>query len=110
MKLLINLLILTTMSTTLLAQVKNYATDPNIDRGTRAFLKVLNSGGGPPLEALSKEDARNVLVGAQAAVKVDVSGIEVSEKTIEADGFKIKLNIVRPEGVKTKLPVFMFIH
>jgi len=98
------------MSTSALAQVQHYATDPNIDMGTKAFLKVLNSGGGPPLESLSKEDARNVLVGAQASVKVDESGIEVSEKTIDAGGFKIKLNIVRPEGVKTKLPVFMFIH
>jgi acetyl esterase/lipase len=55
-------------------------------------------------------DARNVLVNAQAGVKVDISGVEFSEKTIMQDGYKITLDIVRPENVKTRLPVFMFIH
>ena len=98
------------MSTTVNAQVKNYATDPNLDQGTKGFLKALNSSGGPALETLSKEDARQVLIGAQASVEVDLSGIEESEKTINAGGHEIKLNIVRPEGVKEALPVFMFIH
>lgn len=98
------------MSTNVNAQVKNYATDSNLDQGTKGFLKVLNSSGGPALETLSKEDARQVLIGAQASVVVDLSGIEESEKTINADGYEIKLNIVRPEGVKEALPVFMFIH
>lgn len=62
------------------------------------------------MESLSKEDARNVLVGAQAAVKVDLSGIEESEKTITADGYTVKLNIVRPAGATGVLPVFIFIH
>ncbi|WP_414693427.1 alpha/beta hydrolase [Ohtaekwangia sp.] len=97
------------MSQTMYAQAPNYATDPHIDRGTKEFLKVLNAGG-TPLETLSKEDARQVLVGAQASVKVDLSGIEESEKTITADGYSVKLNIVRPQGVKSKLPVFIFIH
>jgi len=87
----------------------NYADDPHLDRGTKAFLKILN-GDGPPVESLSKEDARNVLVNAQASVKVDLSGIDVSEKTITTDGYTIKLNVVRPAGVKDKLPVFIFIH
>src|ERR1044072_370841 len=86
------------------------AVDPRLSRGVKAFLKVLNSGGGPPLETLPPLDAREVLVNAQASVQVDLSGIEESEKTITADGYNIKLNIVRPEGAKGKLPVFMFIH
>jgi acetyl esterase/lipase len=89
--------------------IVNWAEDPRIDTGTKAFLKVLNSGGAP-VESLSKEDARNVLVGAQAGVKVDLSGIEESEKTITSDGYTIKLNIVRPAGATGKLPVFIFIH
>ncbi len=89
--------------------VQNYATDPNIDKGTKEFLKVLNSGG-TPLEQLPIAEARNVLVNAQAGVKVDLSGIEESEKSITHDGFTIKLNIVRPENRKEKLPVFVFIH
>src|ERR1044072_7091276 len=86
------------------------AVDPRLSRGVKAFLKVLNSGGGPPLETLPPLDAREVLVNAQASVQVDLSGIEESEKTITADGYTIKLNIVRPEGVEGKLPVFIFIH
>lgn len=89
--------------------IVNWAEDPRIDSGTKAFLKVLNSGGAP-VESLSKEDARNVLVGAQAGVKVDLSGIEESEKTITADGYSVKLNIVRPAGATGILPVFIFIH
>ena len=86
------------------------ADDPRLSRGVKAFLKVLNSAGGPPLETLPPLQARKVLVGAQASVAVDLSGIEESEKTITADGYTIKLNVVRPEGAKGKLPVFIFIH
>jgi acetyl esterase/lipase len=86
------------------------AVDPRLSRGVKAFLKVLNSAGGPPLEALPPLEAREVLVNAQASVHVDLSGIEESEKMISVDGYTIKLNIVRPEGVKGKLPVFIFIH
>ena len=99
------------MKTTITEEIEivNYATDPHIDRQVKEFLKVLNSGGAP-LETLSKEDARQVLIGAQASVKVDLSGIEVLQKTITADGHEISLNIVRPEGVAEELPVFIFIH
>lgn len=92
------------------AQVQDYLTDPQLDRGTKEFLKALNSSDGPALETLSKEDARQVLVGAQEAFEVDLSGIEESVKTIEADGHTISLNIVRPEGNNEKLPVFVFVH
>lgn len=90
------------------AQV-DYASDPHLTPEVKAFLKVLNSGG-PPVESMSKQDARNVLINAQKSVQVDLSGIEESEKTIQADGHTIKLNIVRPAGVKGPLPVFIFIH
>ena len=86
------------------------AADPRLSRGVKAFLNVLNSAGGPPLETLPPLEAREVLVNVQASAPVDLSGIEESEKTITADGYTIKLNVVRPEGVKGKLPVFIFIH
>lgn len=86
------------------------ADDPRLSRGVKTFLKKLNSAGGPPLETLSPTEAREALVDAQASVRVDLSGIEESEKTITTDGYTIKLNIARPEGVKGKLPVFIFIH
>lgn len=105
---LIPYIILTNMTTKSYGQA-DYATDPHLTPAVKAFLKPLNAGGAP-LESLPVADARNVLVGAQNAFKVDVSGIEESEKEITAEGYKIKLNIVRPAGAKGKLPVFMFIH
>ena len=86
------------------------AGDPRLSSGTKAFLKVLNSSGGPPLESLTPIQAREVLVQAQASVPGDLSGIEESERTIKADEYTIKLNTMRPEGIKGKLPVFIFIH
>jgi acetyl esterase/lipase len=90
--------------------VVDFRTDERLSRGTRAFLKALNSPAPPELEKLPALEARKVLETAQASVAVDTSGIDESEKTITADGFKIVLNIVRPRGVTKKLPVFMFIH
>ncbi|RYX85986.1 alpha/beta hydrolase [bacterium] len=84
--------------------------DPRLSAGTKEFLKVLNSPAPPELEKMSPVEARSVLVGAQASVDVDVSGIEESLKTISADGYTIGLTIVRPEGSTEKLPVFIFIH
>jgi acetyl esterase len=90
--------------------IKDYATDPMLDHKTKAFLKLLNTSGGKPLEELAPVEARQVLANAQASVQVDLSGIEEFEKTITADGHSIKLNVVRPAGVKGNLPVFIFIH
>src|SRR4051812_9354200 len=87
----------------------DFATDPHIESHVKDFLKLLNNGG-PQLEDLSPIEARKVLADAQASVNVDLSGIEVTEKTITSDGYTVKLNIVRPEGVTATLPVFMFIH
>ncbi|MEN0055222.1 MAG: alpha/beta hydrolase [Mucilaginibacter sp.] len=91
------------------AQSVNWATDEHLSPEVKNFLKGLNTGG-PGLETLKPLDARQVLVNAQASVKVDYSGITESEKTIQADGYTIKLNIVRPVGATGVLPVFMFIH
>src|SRR5450432_3874636 len=90
--------------------VKDYATDPNIDSRVKTFLKALNSGDGPPMEQTKPVDARKVLEGAQTSVHVDVSGIDITEKTIQQDGLSVKLFIVRPSGQAGVLPVFMFFH
>ena len=62
----------TLQQTDLSAQVLDYSVDPRLSTEVKAFLKVLNSGG-PPVESMSKQDARNVLIGAQASVNVDLS-------------------------------------
>jgi acetyl esterase/lipase len=95
---------------TINAQTIDPASDPHIESHVKAFLNVLNSGNGKPIEQLSPEDARALLVTVQASVKVDLSGIVVTEKTITQDGQTIKLNIVKPSNAKGILPVFMFFH
>src|SRR5688572_24406079 len=99
-----------TLTETAPSDVVNFAEDPHLSREVKDFLKKLNGAGGPPLETLAPIQARKALADAQAAVVVDLSGIEVSEKTITSEGYRVKLNIVRPEGVKEILPVFIFIH
>ncbi|GGH76908.1 acetyl esterase/lipase [Filimonas zeae] len=94
------------------AQIKpiDPAGDPAIETRTKAFLHVLNSGGGKPMEQMQPTEARKVLEGAQASVAADVSGIEVAEKDVTQDGVTVKLFIVRPAGVTGVLPAFMFFH
>ncbi|MES2820868.1 MAG: alpha/beta hydrolase [Pseudomonadota bacterium] len=86
------------------------AGSPGVERNTQAFLEALAAGGGKPLEQLAPKDARAVLVGAQAGVKVDVSGIEVEDRNISVDGQSIALKIVRPADATGTLPVFMYFH
>jgi len=90
--------------------IADYATDPAIETQTKEFLKALNNGNGKPLEQLTPIEARAVLTGAQSSVKVDLSGVEVTEKTITQDGLSVKLHIVHPSGAQNDLPVFMFFH
>ncbi len=84
--------------------------DPLIFSEVRAFLKVLNSGTGKPIEQLSPADARQVLTDAQNSVEVDVSGIEEGERIIEQDGERVRIHITKPENAKQGAPVFVFIH
>ena len=77
---------------------------------TSHFLQALNSGTGPAINTLPPAQARAVLVGAQNSVKVDLSGIDVSNKTIEQDGITVPITIVRPQGITGTPPVFMFFH
>jgi acetyl esterase len=90
--------------------IMDYANDPAIEVETKSFLKALNSSGGKPMETMQPAEARKVLEGAQTSVKLDISGVEVSEKTITESGITVKLFIMRPVGASGNLPVFMFFH
>ena len=87
-----------------------FAANGDIEHNTQAFLDVLNAGTGKPMEQLTPKDARAVLSGAQAGVKLTLPKADVSQKTIQVDGKPLDLTIVRPAGVKGTLPVFMFFH
>ena len=81
-----------------------------VDHNVQPFLNQLAAGKDKPIEQLPPAEARKVLIGAQAGVKVDVSGVDITQKTIAADGQKVGLTIVRPAGVKKAIPAFMFFH
>jgi acetyl esterase/lipase len=84
--------------------------NPNVDRRIAEFLDTLNSSGGKPMEQLTPEDARAGLVGLQKSVNVPLAPADISDKTITVDGQPLTLTIVRPDGAKGTLPVFMFFH
>ena len=79
---------------------------PGVEPQTANFLKAIENA--PPLEKMSPQDARQVLVGAQKGAALPKA--DVSEKVIRAEGQDIKLHIVRPAGSKGALPAFMFFH
>ncbi|WP_153797166.1 alpha/beta hydrolase [Foetidibacter luteolus] len=87
-----------------------YADDPAISAETKKFLTALNTSGGEPMETMQPADARKVLEGAQSSVEVDISGVDIEEKTISQDGLSVQLFIMRPSGQTAALPAFMFFH
>lgn len=76
--------------------------------GVQAFLNVLNSGDGKPMEQMTPQEARQVLIGAQKGVTLPSA--QVAEKIITVNGQSIKLKIVKPDNATGPLPVFMFFH
>jgi acetyl esterase/lipase len=84
--------------------------NPKVDHRIQEFLKALNSSSGKPMETMTPAEARQVLVGAQASVSVELPPCDVEERTITQDGLEVRLHIVRPAGTIRTLPVFLFIH
>ncbi len=80
------ILLAISFSDDLAAQTKDASQDPNIESNIRGFLKVVNSGTGKPIEQLPVKEGRAVLSGLQSSVKVDLSGVTVTEKTIVVEG------------------------
>lgn len=101
----------TLLAAALLATTATYAgaaSLPGVEHQTASFLKAIE--GGKPIEQMTPQEARAVLVGAQSGGKVKLAPADVSEKTVNLDGKPVKLTIVRPAGAKGILPVFMFFH
>jgi len=87
----------------------DYAADPYLSRGTKAYLHVLNAAD-RPVESLPVDDARRVLSDVQASVAVDLSGIEEFGMTVRHDRCAVDVTVVRPEESQGLLPCFVFIH
>lgn len=95
---------------TLAVHASMAAGSPGVEHNVQGFLDAVAAAGGKPLEQLSPTDARAVLSSVQAGPKLDLPKVDITSKTIMADGRAIKLNVVRPAGAKGTLPVFMFFH
>jgi len=81
-----------------------------VEPTTQLFLQAVHSGPGKPLEQLTTEEARAVLVGAQAGVALTLPPADITHRQITTDSRTVSLTIVRPAGVKGTLPAFMFFH
>lgn len=99
------LLLAAQMTTAFAATVDNI---PAPTAGVAGFLKVLNNSGGKPIEQLSTQAARDVLIGAQKGAELPPA--MVSEKVITALGKPLTLTVVKPANATGTLPVFMFFH
>ncbi|MGO9121427.1 MAG: alpha/beta hydrolase [Desulfomonilaceae bacterium] len=91
------------------AKVPNAATDPRIDPQVRAFLADLNKDSSPFWE-LPQPKPQEILTGLQNKTPVDMSGVTTVDKTITQDGRTVKLHIMKPQEVKGKPGVLLFIH
>ena len=74
------------------------------------FIDILDKQGGTPLYELSPEQARQVLLTVQNG-KVDMPPVDVRAAEIDVGkGRQLKADIIRPQGIKEKLPVIYYIH
>lgn len=83
----------------------------NLDPSTAAFLQALEAQGGPPINTVSPKDARAVLVAVQQSSKVALPAAESEDRTISGGPTgQIPLHIVRPQGMRSALPVIVYVH
>src|SRR5688500_8339709 len=84
--------------------------DPAREPSTQRFVDALAAAGGPPLDTLSPDAARDVLTAVQAVpvAKLPVSIVDTTFP-VGPTG-TVRVRIVRPEGADELLPVVMHIH
>src|SRR5262249_28026283 len=97
---------------TVSAQQINPGGDPHIDPKVRVFLKGLNEAtkGQPPIYKLKGTGPADALTALQDKTPLDMSGVEVTQRTITQDGISVDIHIMRPAGASGVLPVIVFYH
>jgi acetyl esterase/lipase len=99
----------TLMSQNVFAAESAIANDTRLDPTVRTFLTQINKDPSPFWE-LPQPKPQDILTGLQAQTQVDMSGVTTVEKTIVQDAKTVKLYIMKPEHVKGKPGVLLFIH
>jgi len=91
------------------AAAPNAATDTRIDPQVRSFLAEINKHDSPFWE-LPQPKPQQILTDLQKQTTVDMSGVTVTERTIDQDGQSVKLYVMKPAQVSGKPGVLLFIH
>jgi acetyl esterase len=98
-----------TLMSQIAAAAPNAATDTRIDPQVRSFLAVINKDTTPFWE-LPQPKPQQILTDLQKQTSVDMSGVTVTDQTINQDGRTVKLYVMKPEQVSGKPSVLLFIH
>lgn len=97
------------ITTLLFSSSVAFADNPVLENTTQEFIFTLNKKDGKPIYTLTPIEARNILIDLQSgAINLAVASVE--NKTIEMDGKKIPLHIIRPANAKKAMPVVMYFH
>lgn len=91
------------------AIAQDVATDPHLDPQVRSFLVDINKDGSE-FWKLPQPQPQDILTGLQNKTPVDLSGVKTTERTMSADGHTFKVYVMKPDNVKGKPGVLLFIH
>jgi len=86
-------------SGTATAQVLDATTDPRIDPQVRSFLAEIDKNSSPFWE-LPQPKPQDILTALQNQSPVDMSGVNIDERTITQDGHTVKLYIMIPRQLR----------
>jgi acetyl esterase/lipase len=100
------------VTATVFGQGVDPSMDPHIDPQVRVFLKGLNeaSKGQTPIYHLKGTGPADALTALQDKTPLDMSGVEVTQRTITQDGVSVPIHVMRPAGIEGVLPVIVFYH
>jgi len=75
------------------------------------FLSQLAAAGGPAINELSPQEAREALRGLQSSHRVAALPADIEDRVLPVGpGGKVSIRIVRPRGAKGTLPAVMYFH
>jgi len=98
-----------TLMSEVAAAAPNAATDTRVDPDVRSFLAVINKPTSPSWH-LPQPKPQQILTDLQKLTAVDMSGVTITDQTINQDGRTVKLYIMKPERLSGAPGVLLFIH
>lgn len=82
-----------------------------VEPRTQAWLDQLSAAGGPALNELTPQDAREVLRGAQRSVTVELPPADIEDRVIAGGPTgEVNIRVVRPKDTPGTLPVIVHTH